>query len=388
MYDPGEAPFLHWSLNQKANSYECQAAFSVDLVALSLSKVKRSFMTPGKDSSISDERYLSGSGGLLADGGRIPYFFSTAQYEEPDRFGAWREAFVLRYYRHDIETPDRRAYGAEVLYRDMPSIGLTRVTNTSIVPCRVFRTPQLLRDGDDMMVLTLCLEGELNMRFGDDESRLGAGGAMLTSRSLTGGMTINPGACHLDINISRDVARRFLPALERFALREIETSDPSIALLRAYVSGLMTPQQALPSHMIGLADRHIREILAAIFNPLGELARAHPYGGIKAARLLAIRDEIAARIGDPRLNAESVGRKLGVSGRYVQQIMEGAGLSFSTYVRELRLDRARELLRDPRFAHLRITDICGMVGFSDLSPFNRAFRAHFGQTPRDARMGR
>jgi AraC-like DNA-binding protein len=115
------------------------------------------------------------------------------------------------------------------------------------------------------------------------------------------------------------------------------------------------------------------------------LARSAPHGGVKAARLRAILDDIAKHIGDPTLNAVAVGHRLGISARYVQQIVDGAGLSFSGRVTDLRLDRARRLLADPRFSHLRIGDICGMAGFNSLSHFNRRFRARFGETPTRAR---
>jgi transcriptional regulator GlxA family with amidase domain len=72
----------------------------------------------------------------------------------------------------------------------------------------------------------------------------------------------------------------------------------------------------------------------------------------------------------------------------VQQLLEGAGLSFSTFVRVSRLKRARRLLRDPLSSHLRIVDIAMMTGFGDLSHFNRAFRLQFGETPTDARRAR
>lgn len=65
--------------------------------------------------------------------------------------------------------------------------------------------------------------------------------------------------------------------------------------------------------------------------------------------------------------------------------MEGIGPTVSTHVRERRLTRAKELLRDPSHAHKRIIDICMMSGFNDVSHFNRTYRAGFGQTPKDAR---
>jgi AraC-like DNA-binding protein len=129
----------------------------------------------------------------------------------------------------------------------------------------------------------------------------------------------------------------------------------------------------------------LSELLANMFDPEGDLARAGVYGGVKAARLKAIVEEIRRRLADPSLSAAAVGRRLGLSERYVQQLLEGAGFSFSGYVRELRLKRARQLLRDPLARELRIGDIAAMVGFDDLSHFNRMFRLHFGERPTDTR---
>jgi AraC-like DNA-binding protein len=88
-------------------------------------------------------------------------------------------------------------------------------------------------------------------------------------------------------------------------------------------------------------------LLAHVFDPEGDLARAGVCGGVKAARLKAIVEEIGRRLADPSLSAATVGRRLGLSERYVQQLLEGAGFSFSGYVRELRLKRAHQMLRDP-----------------------------------------
>ena len=150
----------------------------------------------------------------------------------------------------------------------------------------------------------------------------------------------------------------------------------------------MSAPRGLDPSLASLADQQVRELLAHVFDPSGDLARAQTYGGIKAARLHAVIRDIGRSLGEPDLSAASVGRRLHVSERYVQQLLEGAGKSFSAYVREMRLKRARQLLGDPLIAHLRIADIAAMAGFNDLSHFNRMFRSYFGQTPSDARRAR
>ena len=60
-----------------------------------------------------------------------------------------------------------------------------------------------------------------------------------------------------------------------------------------------------------------------------------------------------------------------------------AGLLFL----EPRLLSTYRLLREPTSKSRKISDIATAAGFSDISYFNRAFRARFGATPTDIRAG-
>jgi transcriptional regulator GlxA family with amidase domain len=50
-------------------------------------------------------------------------------------------------------------------------------------------------------------------------------------------------------------------------------------------------------------------------------------------------------------------------------------------VLELRLQKARVMLGDPRRARLKISDIAFACGFNEVSYFNRCFRRRFGASP-------
>src|SRR5260370_8114854 len=58
---------------------------------------------------------------------------------------------------------------------------------------------------------------------------------------------------------------------------------------------------------------------------------------------------------------------------------EVTGRSPYQFLKELRLDRARELLLDGR---LSVTDVSRAVGYSSASHFIKEFRSRFGTTPR------
>jgi AraC-like DNA-binding protein len=65
--------------------------------------------------------------------------------------------------------------------------------------------------------------------------------------------------------------------------------------------------------------------------------------------------------------------------RYFKETM---GTSFVDYLRDYRLTIASRLLTT---SDSSILDIAAESGFENLSYFNRAFKAHFGMTPRDYR---
>src|SRR3546814_20506221 len=100
--------------------------------------------------------------------------------------------------------------------------------------------------------------------------------------------------------------------------------------------------------------------------------------GVKAARLQAIKTEIARCLCDPQLDVEGVARRCGISARYVRRLFQDGGSSFSAPVLGDRLDRAHRLLLHPGRASGTIAAVAYGFGFGDFSYFNRPFRRRFG----------
>jgi AraC-like DNA-binding protein len=311
-----------------------------------------------------------------------PILLSSDAFDERDRFDAWREELMLRVMRVDVDVPDKRTFQTRLRVLNLKNISVIERRST---PSEVSRTAELIRDGDDSLIFSLPWRKGIEARGPAAEARIGPGEAIIHSLNEITRSRAPQGFRGVSLRISRQTARSVAPYAERRLNRAIPVDRSASFILRSYLVSLVSTAGGLSSSVATLADRHLRELLANIFDPEGDLARAGIYGGVKAARLQAIVEEIAKRLADPGLSAATVGRRLGLSERYVQQLLEGTGLSFSGYVRALRLKRARQLLRDPLTRELRIGDIAAMAGFSDLSHFNRAFRSQFGERPTDAR---
>lgn len=60
------------------------------------------------------------------------------------------------------------------------------------------------------------------------------------------------------------------------------------------------------------------------------------------------------------------------------------GMSYKAYLKKVKLDYARKLIRNTTLSMMEIADKCG---YETQSHFNREFKAYFGQTPSEMRRG-
>jgi AraC-like DNA-binding protein len=131
-------------------------------------------------------------------------------------------------------------------------------------------------------------------------------------------------------------------------------------------------------------------LLADSFCNLVALAAAD---GIPARRLepelqlAALLAFCRQHLHDPELSPQQAADHLGISIRTLHSRFRQVGQTFGRFVLENRLEACGTALRDPTQRLLNISDIAYRWGFSDLSYFSKAFRAHFGMAPGEWRSG-
>jgi len=109
-----------------------------------------------------------------------------------------------------------------------------------------------------------------------------------------------------------------------------------------------------------------------------EIAKAR---GVRAARLGLVLAEIKSNYADPSFSEGQLAAKLGLSPRYIRDLLHDTGATFSERVLELRLQKARAMLADRAHDGLKIGDLAYACGFNEVPYFNRCFRRRFGASP-------
>jgi len=86
---------------------------------------------------------------------------------------------------------------------------------------------------------------------------------------------------------------------------------------------------------------------------------------------------------DPDISFDSLAREVNFSVSYISALLKKKlGTSFVKMLTELRMEKAKELLKDPE---LKIVDIAEQLGYNDSYYFSHCFKKHVGMPPKEYR---
>ena len=305
----------------------------------------------------------------------------TADVAEAERYAYFREAVCEAFM--DLSPEHDRAGPFDAVVESIPLAGgaVNRVSGT---PHHVRRTrAQIGRSSEQCYFLNLQLSSECVIEQRDRSVRLAPGQVALFASDLPFRIFHPPDA-------DMGVASFWLPrglveeALAGGAAPPIcRVSDhPFLGpLIGAAARTLNRGARALDGADAGL----LLDSLVRLSAGASARRRAVDPRTARPALLAALLEHVESRLDDPGLSVGSVAARFGISKRYVHKLFEPTGDSFSRHVLGRRLQRVAAELAAPERARTPIAEIAFRNGFSDLSWFNRSFKAEFGATPRDIR---
>ncbi len=165
-------------------------------------------------------------------------------------------------------------------------------------------------------------------------------------------------------------------------MRPISQNDPALRLLLGYLGFIQGASGLDETALRQTIVNHIHDFAALVIGANRD-TRQRAKGAAAAARLAAAIEFIGKSFTDPGLSLASVADRQHISPRYLQELLEKSGASFTARVNELRLNRAFALVI--KFPDRPVSEIAAQVGFSNVSHFNRLFRNRFGDSPSGVR---
>jgi AraC-like DNA-binding protein len=303
--------------------------------------------------------------------------FSTDDLPPDQRFAIWSEGIVHR--SMEMEFIDRAPSGTLRFVVEFIPLGTVSAGIIQGTPSTFIRKPV---DGNDGRYLVINRQGRFRAVQQDQQPDLAVGDAVLFDNRRGSEFQCLEEGTTWSLSLRREGLRHLLSEGDGIIERYIPASNQSLRLLIGYLETLFALETISDPELAGV---HITDLVASALGARQDAQDAIDARGVRAARLREVLAAITQGAGDPNLDPAAVADRLGLSVRYVHRLFEESGKTFSEHVLDRRLERAHRLLRDPRFAHQKISDVALEAGFSDISHFNRSFRHRFDDTPTKVR---
>ncbi|TWI02107.1 AraC-like protein [Bradyrhizobium daqingense] len=306
-----------------------------------------------------------------------------AQLDAAARRRLWLDLFTDHLCAADISFfPDAPFYSRSEFLK-FGDIAVTQLEANIQTAVRNQRHVQADTRGDYIIGTTFNGVSTLIKQEGREAIR-GAGEAMLYTNAAPIASQLDGPIAFRGITVPRALLAERLPNFEDLALTPLAPS-PALRHLERYLAIVIDSDIDADLVLQDNVGTHLIDLVALVLGARGDSADLATRRGLRAARLQDVIANIRARFADASFSPNELARKLGLSPRYVQELLQETGSSFTERVAELRLQKARKMLLDSRYDRSKISDIAYACGFNEVSYFNRCFRRRFGASPRHYR---
>jgi len=306
---------------------------------------------------------------------RAAAWFSTEQFRERERIPAWREFIGRMFCKVNIEPHSPERFTSSATMRVLPGLG---IVSGNCSPLSYVQSPDLIENDD--VILTVSSQPWLLQRRGRDIV-FDRGDATVTSAADTGTYSLPHGGRHFGLRVPFALMSPLVTGIEDAFGRRIPADTPALQLLIHYLGGIRNIAGPDTHALQQRAATHVHDLLALAIGATKDAANGARRNGQHAARLGAVKDDIATMLDQEDLSLATLATRYRCTPRSIQRLFEAEGTTFSEYLMTQRLARARRLLTDPCNAEQKISSVAFDSGFGDLSYFHRSFRRHYGESP-------
>jgi AraC-like DNA-binding protein len=309
--------------------------------------------------------------------------FSLNGVPERDRPAMFREFFGQEVIKYDLERLPDVPFEIDVTLKAMP--GLMMMSGYAYGSHNKRTRETLAADPTDDIGMAVNLSGPLRIMHGKGDLILEDGEAVLLPANEVCSFMHRPPGGILALRVPR---KQFAPLVTRVDdtyFRRIPNRTSALRLLTDYIKVAQDAQRIETPELQHLVAHHVYDLMALAVGATRDASEIAENRGVRAARLRAMKDDIAKNIDQPDLSVGALAHRHRCTPRFVQRLFETEGTTFTEYVLEQRLACAYRMLTDPRHEGDKISVVALDSGFGDVSYFNRAFRRRYRMAPSDVR---
>ncbi len=311
------------------------------------------------------------------------YRKSTSELRKQDRLDFWRDIICDEFVQLDCEKVTPGDFIGEL--HGGVSISQLRFSEVIADPQFVVRSRrQIARSTQADFLISFQVEQRGLIRQNGREALLVPGSFAMYDSTQPYSLTFKERFHQFVLQMPKDILARHLVNPEQYTAIPISGQTGLGAVLSNFIFSLAKEQQNVRQASDELADNLV-EMIALAFSSSLILDQVGTQSIVRKSLRRRILHFIDTNLCNPLLSNACIAQAVGISVRYLHKLFEDEQETIHALILRRRLERARALLCDPRYAGHSIEQIAYNTGFSGAPHFSRSFKKHFGINPSDAR---
>lgn len=315
----------------------------------------------------------------------MPIQFTTDGVPASRRLALWQDIVCDVYVQLDCKSDLGGAFAGSIT---RVKLGEASCSEVSSQRQHVMRTPsRIARAQEDFILIALGKLGAGGVTQDGRETLIRPGEFAIYDTTRPYELRFEQAFTQTILQVPREMLRRRLAGTESLTAIAFGGDRPLQKLAHDFVYQLCQSADRIePEHGIRLSEQAVDLVAMA----MSERLEGRPLASSthRSALLYRLKAHVRAHLADPHLSLATTAAALGISPRYVNDLLSDENTSFQRHLLAERLAHCERDLSSPKLAHRHVGEIAFAWGFNDLSHFGRAFREQYGMSPRDWRQSK
>ncbi|MEM6851824.1 MAG: helix-turn-helix domain-containing protein [Pseudomonadota bacterium] len=306
----------------------------------------------------------------------------TSDKPKNERFEFWRHLVSDTFTPLDVACMDPQNFSASIRFQKYAGVEVARIMGDAQTVTR--GEAEISQSNTDEYYLIAHVSGRNVIAQDGREVYLQPGDSTIVSTTRPYSISFDEPLDQIAVTIPRAIWLERSPHGEPATASRIPGGGAVIGRYVDYIRDLGAQNPIFADEM---ANNLLDMCVLIARRTEAALAESDEFG-LADRRLKRVRAYVMEHLYDENLCPAEAARAVGVSLRTLHKVFQGAGMTFTRYVTEQRLQAVRRRLEDPGRRSMTVAQIAFETGFSNLSSFGRAFKGRFGVAPRDYRFSK
>jgi AraC-like DNA-binding protein len=306
---------------------------------------------------------------------------TTSATDPPYRSRHWHEAIAATYFPLDLQFAEPDRFSGDLSIWQIGDVSLSRNASAALTYRRLRR--HLSAEREEQFLVTAPTRSEVVFTQGGSELRCRPGGFFLERSHEPYEFSHSEPAEMWVVKIDAKALAGRIRSPDRFCSVQFDARNGAGGLFTDTLNLIPARYDTMSDGARSMVGRHLIDLLVLAIEADGRTL-TEGSSTVREAHLGRIENFARRNLSRPDLDPDMIARACGISTRYLHKLFRDTDQTVGEWIRSQRLDACHGQLRDPA-NRLTVAEIAYRFGFSDHAQFSRAFRSHFGMSPKELR---